>query len=357
MSKRSFLWLMVVVAALVFMVGGCGGGGGGGGGEGSPDPTPTPDDELVIDWQSELVMGQINSLKHTSDGGYIVGGEGAVYKLDYLGNVMWSQTFASFSSSEKWICSVAQTSNGRYIVAMDQYIITLNGNGEILQTKTFSASAEEVVYDVQQAMDGKHIILTTDRVIKLKTDSEAEWELSLGKPAESGSVQQTSDGGFIIADSYKVAKLTNYGNIEWQALAFTTTSERGRARCIYQTFDGGYIAYTTRGIYKLDANGKVKWEKDLISNLDFITSGRIALTEDGGCVVPGTAYDDFWDTDSWRPAIMKFASNGSYEWEKVYSQGGLNVTSILQANDGGYVFAGEISVNNNKQLVIKLKAQ
>ena len=34
MRKSSFLWLLVVVFALVFMVGGCGGGGGGGGGGG-----------------------------------------------------------------------------------------------------------------------------------------------------------------------------------------------------------------------------------------------------------------------------------------------------------------------------------
>jgi hypothetical protein len=170
-----------------------------------------------------------NSIRQTSDGGYIIAGStysyGAGYgdvwliKTDSSGNETWNKTFGG--SDDDYGYSVDQTSDGGYIVAGQTYsygagnynvwLIKTDSSGHETWNKTFGGSDCDVAYSVQQTSDGGYIIAGYtssygagyNDVWLIKTDSSGHetWnKTSGGSDYDVGySVDQTSDGGYIIA--------------------------------------------------------------------------------------------------------------------------------------------------------------
>jgi hypothetical protein len=167
-----------------------------------------------------------NSVKQTSDGGFIITGETSSYdtdgsdvwliKTDSRGNKEWDRTFDKSDTDGGF--SVDQTDDGGFIIA----------------GYTFS-----------------HDALNADLWL-IKTDSRGnkEWERTFGCPYwDSGnSIQQTSDGGFIItgetlycgADFHDVwlIKTDSRGNKEWDRTFGGSDSDLGNS--VQQTSDGGW---------------------------------------------------------------------------------------------------------------------
>ena len=153
-----------------------------------------------------------------------------------------------------------------------------------------------------------------------------EWNKMLGgsKNDVANSIKQTNDGGYIIVGETQ--------SPEWDSL-----------------YNGGSSdAY----VLKLDMSGNVKW-KHTFGGTGWEAFNSVCQTSDNGYIVAGfTASSDGDVTnnhdgfvDAW---VIKLDTDGKMLWQKCY--GGSNseyANSIIQANDGGYVFVGSSDTDNN----------
>jgi len=167
-------------------------------------------------------------VEQTTDGGYIMvgktnsSGAGAydafLVKTNALGNMSWQKTFGG--SQSDWGQSVKQTSDGGYIItgatascgagSYDVYLIKTNSQGNLSWYKTFGSTGSDCGYDIEQTPDNGYIIAgkkysyTTNSydVYLIKTDQSGnlEWQKTVGGPQADGSYSLTlnTDGACII---------------------------------------------------------------------------------------------------------------------------------------------------------------
>ena len=230
----------------------------------------------------------LNSIKQTSDGGYVAAGyttsslngdvTGVIHgtydfwiiRLNSSGNIVWNKSIGGNSNPETEVAyAIQQTLDGGYIIAgtssssangdvtatnkglTDYLVLRLDGSGNVVWNKLLGGSAEETAYAVQQTADGGYIVAG-------KSSSSA-----------SGNVTQSSKG---LEDAW-IVKLDASGAIVWDKLY--GGSQEDVANSIQQTPDGGYIICgstfssangyvigTNHGgsdywVIKLDANGNI----------------------------------------------------------------------------------------------------
>ena len=139
-----------------------------------------------------------NCVEQSSDGGYIIvgytilsGGNYFIYlvKVDTDGHVLWTQTYGTSNPFEYHIGnSIRQTSDGGYIVAgytgystSDVYLIKTDNFGDTLWTRTYGTdSGDEYGNDVQLTMDDGFVITgyavdpatSRNKVYIVKTDEQ-----------------------------------------------------------------------------------------------------------------------------------------------------------------------------------------
>ena len=106
-----------------------------------------------------------------------------------------------------------------------------------------------------------------------------------------------------------------------------------------------FILNSQFSIFNSFCQPAIQWEKSL-GGTNYDVAYSIIQTIDGGYIVAGTAESDDGDImgfhsgeDCW---IVKLDNSGSIQWEKSYgdSSGYSIAQSIVQTNDGGYIFAG-----------------
>jgi hypothetical protein len=189
-----------------------------------------------------------------SDGGYImcgrtisfgVGGfDNYLIRLNANGDTLWTKTYGNTGYDEAQ--SIKQTSDGGFIMvgqtatvdyAGDVYLVKTDANGVLVWSTAFgSAAKSDFGYSVRQTSDGGYIIagLTNSTgaglrdVLLLKTNSTGvlQWSKTYGGAAddEARSVEETADGGFIISgftQSYGsgyqmyLIKTNSTGNVTW----------------------------------------------------------------------------------------------------------------------------------------------
>lgn len=181
-------------------------------------------------------------------------------------------------------------------------------------------------------------------------------------------VLQTSDGGYIISgDTYSygtmargiplnlmsshqveairvtwLIKTDSMGNKEWDRILPGFSGDK-----IRHTSDGGYIL--GGGVYssliKTDSMGNIEWIK--FSNSQHIRD--VQQTSDEGYIILIGKYDA-----SITSALLKTDIMGNEQWRKEYpNYPNAEWSSILQANDGGYILAGR---NNGYATLLKTDA-
>ena len=284
-------------------------------------------------WAGLYPGGAGCSAQQTNDGGYVIAGytrnsgngDADVYliKTDGNGDSLWTKTFGG--SNSDWAESVKQTTDGGYIITgfsaldtvpYDMYLIKTDDNGDSLWTKTFGGTEYDAGYSVQQTTDGGYIICGITRsfgngdldVYLIKTDGNGNsiWAKTFGGSGndEGFSVQQTTDGGYVI-----VGYTRNFGN-------------------------GDEDVY----LIKTDENGDSLWTKtfgDTGEDIGF----SIQQTTDGGYIICGltkSSGDTLGDL-----YLIKTDENGYSLWTKTFGDTGEDIGfSVQETTDGGYIICG-----------------
>ncbi|WP_228458786.1 T9SS type A sorting domain-containing protein [Chryseobacterium bernardetii] len=269
-------------------------------------------------------------------------------KADPQGGIQWQKTFGG--SLYEMANSIRQTSDGGYIFVGSSvpingnqgtsgcWIVKLDPAGNIQWQKSIRGSNNEFASDVQQTSDGGYIIAGTTYsvdgdisgnhgfddfwIVKLDPAGNIQWQKCLGGSSteEANSIQQTSDGGYIIAGST--------GNIADGDITET-----------YGFFDWWIV--------KLDAHGNIQWQKTFGGPYPDVAKS-IQQTQDGGYIAAGIYGKTFMDSDIW---IIKLSSTGDTQWQKFFGGSKLEIAnSIQQTSDNGYFIAG--SSNSKDQQII-----
>jgi len=219
------------------------------------------------------------SVQQTSDGGYIIAGltysfgaggsDVYLLKTDSAGDTLWTRTYGG--SDYDYGQSVKQTSDGGYIIAgvtgsfgaggYDVWLLKTDSAGDTLWTDTFGGSNDDYGYSVQQTSDGGYVIAGRTEsfgaggydVYLLKTDSSGDslWTRTYGGSENDNgySVQETSDGGYVIAgvtgsfgagnSDVWLLKTDSAGDTLWTRTYGGSDSDDGYS--VQRTSDGGYI--------------------------------------------------------------------------------------------------------------------
>jgi hypothetical protein len=145
---------------------------------------------------------------------------------------------------------------------------------------------------------------------------------------------------------------------------YTDSLEKGiNGRAIVTTSDKGYLivgeATGTRGLLiKTDSMGRLLWNKTIgKNNLTYtdIVLNSIVATIDSSFILSGNAYDS--SAKHYNAICMKINSNGDLQWSKTIMQGNYNldIYSLAQTNDSGYVMAGTANIINQPYQIFLAK--
>ncbi len=330
-----------------------------------------------------------NSVRQTSDGGFIITGGTISYgaggydvyliKTDGNGNESWTQTFGG--NDNDYGRSVQQTTDGGYIItgstssfganySTDVWLIKTDVNGSETWTQTFGGNTVDVGYSVQQTSDGGYIIagytwshpVGWDNVYLIKTDANgnATWSQTFGGNNNDygRSVQQTMDGGYIIVgysysngtptghyDVYMIKTDTN-GNELWSQTFGESNNDYGYS--VKQTTDGGYIiagcvfslaAADDVYLIKTDTLGNQQWSQTF-GGSGYDSGYSVQQTTDGGYIIAGSSSS--YGAGCTDVYIIKTDANGNEQWTGTFGGDYYDYGyDIQQTTDGGYIIAGK----------------
>ncbi len=166
------------------------------------------------------------------------------------------------------------------------------------------------------------------------------------------SLRPTGEGGYVAAGfssrndpngDFYVAKVSANGSPEWDFIK--NLGGIDALESVQQTLDGGYVAcgYTTSfngeyGAYmvKLNSSGAEVWNQSSWGTSD-ITWDRVIQAGDGGYAAAGQISPH--NSPIITPMLFKFYPNGTQEWNRSFVQNDNNIwgRGIALSNDGGYV--------------------
>jgi uncharacterized delta-60 repeat protein len=232
-----------------------------------------------------------NVIEATNDGNYIVAGyytdptavnkkDGYLLKLDEQGKVLWSSTIGG-TNAERFN-SIKQTSDNGYIVCgdisfgsdSDVYLVKTNAMGELTWDKQYGESGEssvDIAASIVVAPDGGFVMAgrTTSSfsagandVYIIKTDASGVQDQSWGNKTfgqehhdGAGEIITTSDGGYLIVGSIEnryeplpvdewysdvyIIKLDQNGNLEWDMVYGGDKEES--ASSVRELSDGSFV--------------------------------------------------------------------------------------------------------------------
>ena len=279
-----------------------------------------------IVWQNTIggtLDDYLHSVQQTSDGGYILGGESKsditgdktennfgltdywVVKLNSAGNIVWQNDIGSWS--DEYLNTIKQTSDGGYIIGgysnsgiagdkseaclggNDYWVIKLNSLGVIEWQNTIGGNSEDNLFSAEQTLDGGYILggwslsgISADKtdagignydywVVKLNSTGGIVWQNGIGGTDADYlySIQQISDGGYFLGgysrsvisgdkteakiggNDYWILKLNSTGTIIWQNVIGGSSGDLIQSpNTIDETSDGGFIVggYSSSGI-------------------------------------------------------------------------------------------------------------
>ncbi len=248
---------------------------------------------------------QCYSLNKTSDGGYILTGSTNSYgsgfsdvwlvKINNSGEELWNKTFGG--SNHDHGNSVKQTSDGGYIIVgvtepsptefIDIYIIKTNSTGDLEWENTFGGDKPDGGYSVLQT-DSGYVIAGSKRnpgdfgwLIKTDNNGNELWNktYAISNDCAFFSMKRISDGNFIMVGSANqdlwMLKTDENGNEQWNKTY--GGSESDYALDVQETSDGGFIV--CGATYSYGAGGRDIWliKTDSVGNM-LSSTGELTST-------------------------------------------------------------------------------
>ena len=325
-----------------------------------------------IEWEKTYGGSSIDeaqSIQQTTDGGYIVAGstfshdgdvtnnnggnDAWILKLTTNGDIEWQKTYGG--SADDYLNSIKQTTDGGYIAVggsnsnngdipnnqgyTDAWIIKIDTNGNIEWSKTFGGNASDALVDIQQTTNGGYLTV---------------------------GVTQSTDGW----GDYLVINLQTNGNLEWQKTYGSIYTDI--ASCIQKTNDGHYllVGYSNSNdgttinpngnsdalLIKIDNLGNILQQTSVGTN-DSEVANNILQTHDNNFLIVGYSLN----YDSNTKNIFIAALNANYtllwQWQKPQDIDISYANFIFETPDCGYMLFGGKTVQNgiNNTLIIKLK--
>jgi hypothetical protein len=259
------------------------------------------------------------SIKRTSDGGYVILG----YTQSMDGDIIDKQN-----------------------ESFDYWVLKYDALNSLQWSKTYGGTGIDVGNDIVQTIDGGYAI------IGYSTSSDEDVTANAG------------------AHDYWIAKLDATGNMSWQKSFGYLGTDEGLS--IVQTTDNGYLitgvldvsasggAGNTKnansrhagGDYwaiKLDINGTLQWSKYFGGSFTDIPYDVIQ-TNTGYILVGSSDSDDIDITNSngqydfW---VISISNNGDLIWEKSFGGSEIDeARAIVDAGDGNYLIVGDTRSND-----------
>jgi hypothetical protein len=293
-------------------------------------------------------------------------------------DTLWTRTYEGIGTFSEWANSVAQTSDGGYIIGgtayhhnpgiLDFCLLKTNSQGDQLWSRYYGNIKNDYGNSVQQTADGGYIIAGIITIPSaegyhqdfylVKTDSQGDalWTRTYGGSSNDGanSVQQTADGGYIMAGGtssfgagrgdFYLVKTDSLGDTLWTR-TYGGSDDDG-ASSVQQTADGGYIVAGSTSSFgvggdfylvKTNSSGYTLWTRTYGGSAGD-RANSVQQTADGGYIVAGStssfgAAGDFY--------LVKTDSSGDTLWTRNYGgSSGDGANSVQRTADGGYIMAG-----------------
>ena len=333
------------------------------------------------EWEMIYEEGVGNSVRQSTDGGYIVTGSissintGGVLllKTDEYGGVLWINEYGNIMTDVGF--SVKQTTDDGYIISgctmwyqdfFDVYLIKTDEYGDTLWTKHYGGEDTQVGSSVIQNTDGGYVITGSTEIdtynqdiYLIKTDENGDtlWTKHYGDSIlfdQGHSIQQIAEGGYIVAgctgsdgagwDVY-LMKTDENGDTLWcKKYGSPTIHEKGFS--VQQATDGGFIVSgfsvdvlsTSSDVYllKTDNDGETQWSKNYSGNT-YSIGKSVQQTTDGGYIIAGGAFGVGSASGMY---LIKTDENGDTLWTIIYENCSRGGSSVQQTVDGGYIITG-----------------
>jgi hypothetical protein len=350
----------------------------------------------------------MTSMVSTSDGGYILAGYtvsfGAgdndiyVIKLTAGGDVSWSKTYGSTGND---VCnSVKQTTDGGYILAgqtnsfgadsYDVFLIKTDGGGSVTWSDIYKVTGDQLGYSVVQDGDGYVVAGHTNEnnaasnedvfIMRTSADGTLLWKQLYGGQLNDYAYKmiKTSDGGFLIAgatynfsaamgDIYLV-KAKSDGSLDWSRTYGADGYEQ--ANDILET--GGHdfmvAGYTksyglTSGdmiLFKTDHNGNVYvsegWPGTIGDSTGLDEANSVTQATDGSFFITGYTTNGVMNKDIF---FAHYFNNSVFDYTRSYgSSPASDIGSVILPKSDGYVIGGTSAANsgNNDLMLLGMKA-
>lgn len=346
----------------------------------------------------------INSVKSTSDGGFILAGTtniiakdpsllaGAgkdvlIIKTNANGDTLWSKAYGTERDDEAY--DVIPLPDGGYVVAgntidsasgnTDILGIRLNASGNIVWFGQFGGNRDEMAFSVCLSEDGGYIFsgmtetftsgYNAAYVVKTNANGVKQWSRSFEDDDDEDwllSSIKTKDGGNVFAgytNSYGpgrcgmyLIKLKSSGETEWRR-SYGGNNHRSEGYSIKETADGGFVIAGSilqtgigngraKDVYviRLKPDGDTLWTRTYGGSLD--EEGRsVAISADGGYIISG--YTKSFGSGLEDIYVLKLKANGDPLWIKTFGDKGTDEGySLVETSDGGIVLAGKWDSGN-----------
>lgn len=280
-----------------------------------------------LDWQKNYGgpgADMLNSIRNTSDGGFILAGTSdsgkGLYKKD------------SCRGNE------------------DFWIIKLNAKGKEEWQKTIGGSGKDLVKTISQTIDGGYIVGGT-------SDSGISHKILNGSSDKYGKSERSRG-----STDFWIIKLDEAGEIKWQRTLGGQYVDI--LESLIPTKDGGYLVggYSNSQasqdknhegygegdywIVKLDKEGKTEWQQNLGGNSDDHLYSVVQVNDNGYIIAGDSASDTSGNksksnrggTDFW---VIKLDEQGGILWQETYHTGKTDIlTSVVENTDGTILLGG-----------------
>lgn len=251
-------------------------------------------------WARTFAKRNFRTIELTSDGGFIIGGEGWdgngntdmwLIKTDANGSPQWEKNFGG--AQDDYGRAALETSDGGYVITgekrsdakgpADVLLVKVDAAGNELWRKSYGGNYWDFPHDIQQTCDDGFIITGISDV------EYSEWDVYLLKTDKSGK-------------------------LEWQQRFGGGSSGEGRA--VLQTTDGGYLITGFNRVrneddpilFKTDANGNLLWKKKYHSGS--IIGYDILQTADGEYIIAGATNSNLTGDKGYEALLIKTDSPG-----------------------------------------------